>query len=468
MNFLGFIFVLRLTLWSLGLTTVTKAVSNSVQEVLGVHCDRPRHNSVTATSELQTTTVNMSPTPRSASNSSSGMDRETECDVWYIKSEDDQSEIVVLINSLHLASRDLFFLFSDSDQTVLRYDHNVTQHKMELFPKDMKSAEPFTLIWIHYPLLIEVDVSTKQRLAFSYWIRESKASLAEKEKVVMMGAIVISIFTVIATLISITRATKCHCIRNTWTFLKARERDRCTGGNSHSHDASGEIVSLMMADIPAGRCLPYQDSGDHRCEVGLAGPDQATTAAATARSPEPGAPSDVTLAAHTTAVESERRSNQSLAHVTHDDLPTTPSQSMSALLGLLPQVPARPAAASPRPLHAQSQSFRFLTYLLPSRLRHVHGAPRGPPIYLTSPASPTMPPGGGGAATAGGRRMSAPHARVSSTASRHFSPFQHLQSSVNSGAQGGTGSAAGPVNEVPPPYSDVPPPSYSVLFPDNT
>ncbi|KAK6960075.1 DG5 microsatellite sequence, partial [Biomphalaria glabrata] len=299
----------------------------------------------------------------------------------------------------------------------------------------------------------------------------TKSLIEEKENVVLMGAIVISIFTVIATLLSLTRATKCHCIKNSWTRLQARKRDRYSNGRNTRNNRSarshpGETLTLMTVNVTndntTSSSLGVQTNQFPHCrsengtehgssEVSVPGQENTDVASQSVMRSE--ATTSISLTTNESndlqrTTESDTVNGQ-LSEVAH--CPT-----MSALIGLLPPVydPSTPMPSS----------LTLFTSLLPSRWR-MH---RSSSVFMTSATeTPTRPACLTSITASGGEPMAR-----SSTSRQSLSPqtdrAPYLQSSNTYHARSPTSAGSDSFPDSPPPYVDLSPPNYSTLFPSHT
>nr|KAI8736963.1 hypothetical protein BgiMline_026117 [Biomphalaria glabrata] len=468
MQFGTFIFAVNCMLWSASWTAVIRPGLTRIEDVFNSDCVSPRRQTIIATGDPQSTIASFSDDHLSPNLTS----ERSECDVWTIKSEAEREEIIfVIVNSLHLGAESQFLIFAEVPDEALRYDYNITKQDSEHFPKTIKSLSPVILVWIQSPVVETSNESSKQRLAFTYWTRETKSLIEEKENVVLMGAIVISIFTVIATLLSLTRATKCHCIKNSWTRLQARKRDRYSNGRNTRNNRSarshpGETLTLMTVNVTndntTSSSLGVQTNQFPHCrsengtehgssEVSVPGQENTDVASQSVMRSE--ATTSISLTTNESndlqrTTESDTVNGQ-LSEVAH--CPT-----MSALIGLLPPVydPSTPMPSS----------LTLFTSLLPSRWR-MH---RSSSVFMTSATeTPTRPACLTSITASGGEPMAR-----SSTSRQSLSPqtdrAPYLQSSNTYHARSPTSAGSDSFPDSPPPYVDLSPPNYSTLFPSHT
>ncbi|CAL1532854.1 unnamed protein product [Lymnaea stagnalis] len=506
------------TLWLFTTTSVLEISAASdgynYSQVLSTFCHSSSiKHTITATGQLKTTVVSFVQ-GQADLDTTEPETKEMICNVWTVTSEINQSELTVIINSLILAPKDLFFIASDTRDEVVSYDYNMTnQH--DLFPKEVTSRRPIVLTWVR-PVVQDYDMEPrKQRLAFSCLaVGGTDPSLEEKERVVLMGAIVISFFTVVATVLSITRSTKCSCCRHVCVFFKKfKKRPEGTSGDTPADehlrfdqsdirggDGHEETIILMGMEDTRNRADTHLDSlsagsgNDARdpnsCEAatldrernGLFTSEYSHTSDTDEeynhRVEDSERGTEICFNAsgndpenYVITVPSSGVNNSGHGYDRNDPMrPTEPS--LSELLGELP-------AYSPTPQEnvaaaARQSPLAFMTSLLPSRLQR-HRRPTSSPtraavsgahplVYFPSSSvhpDTALPRCGQVHFTIGGRQVL--------RAPRPLPPSGHHQPLDFSGGtrQQGPDLDSNLGGSPPPPYSEISPPAYSSLFPNS-
>ncbi|XP_059158194.1 uncharacterized protein LOC131942377 [Physella acuta] len=423
---------------------------------LSSQCGNPVEQVVLATGQIKTTIANFTRTSWPDRNSSSTQNQ-PECSVWRITWEAEVSELVVLINGLDLLEDDVFYVTAERPSLMLRYDFNET-YNHDPFPKEVRCKSDLYLVWLRH--LGPGVNARKQRLAFSYIvIIDGASSTEEKERVILMGAIVISFFTVVATLLSISRSTNCRCWSQICGYFRSiKNSPTAPSGVGNRTDLSRrpeETILLMELHHPHRNAPPeyialtppggsggastnqQQSSGT---SMGDNSNVQLVSRQGANSSPQlllPASPVPTDSAVQ--ADSSDSRTNIDLVQQTerHTTDQSRHVQSLSDLLGILPPLSASttPTTLITRQPPNTVSPFALVSSLFPSR-QH--------PTLVASPMNLVQP---------------------------HLRPSPHSPSEIQVNIGGhqvfrlttGQQPAEG---ELPPPaYSEMPPPAYSHLFP---
>lgn len=491
-------FVVNLLLTAVSVLWVSAVPNGYNYSQVVTHCHRSIKHAVTATGHLKTTVVSFV-----LDQGDTNRTERMECNIWAISSDITQSKLTVIINSLTIASEDVFFITSDQTE---RYDHNMTKQH-DLFPKEVTSRLPIVLTWVRQVVEGNDVHPQKQRLAFSYIaVGGTDPTIEEKERVVLMGAIVISLFTVVATVLSITRSTKCSCCRGVCAFFKSFKKRSDDGtsrgtptGDEHLRFAQADIrgggsqeetVILMEMEVPRSGACSSSEVGDQdgreRTMLECERNDLLTNEFSHSSDADEEHDPSVAVRERGTGYYPQVNGNDTEHYVitipplgggahhsgqghSRNDVarsrPTEPS--LSELLGELP-------AYSPTPhvnvTASRSSPLAFVTSLLPSRLQRQRRPPSPssavtpgvfpgtlPLVYFpSSPGHPDI-----AAPRCGQVRFSIGGQQVPRASSGHQHPLDFSSGARQQGLDTETSLSDSP----PPPYSDISPPAYSSLFP---